>query len=49
MLFISERCKALVKLGRKYGVLLFAEDVYNMLDYAEDKDSLPRLLTYDNR
>jgi len=29
--------------------LLFAEDVYNMLDYAEDKDSHPRLLTYDNR
>ncbi|XP_060574846.1 2-aminoadipate transaminase-like [Ruditapes philippinarum] len=44
-----EKCKALVALGRKYDVLLFAEDVYNLLHYSGEPHPPPRLLSYDNR
>ncbi|XP_052809088.1 uncharacterized protein LOC128237530 isoform X2 [Mya arenaria] len=44
-----ERCRALVKLARKYGVMLFAEDVYNMLHYDDKPQCPPRLLQYDDR
>ncbi|WAQ93536.1 ARAT1-like protein, partial [Mya arenaria] len=43
-----ERCRALVKLARKYGVMLFAEDVYNMLHYDDKPQCPPRLLQYDD-
>uniref|UniRef100_K1QIP9 Aminotransferase class I/classII large domain-containing protein n=1 Tax=Magallana gigas TaxID=29159 RepID=K1QIP9_MAGGI len=44
-----EKCRRLVSLARKYDVLLFAEDVYNLLTYTEDGVPPPRLLAYDNK
>ncbi|KAL4222845.1 hypothetical protein ACF0H5_018885 [Mactra antiquata] len=43
------RCEALVALSRKYDVLLFAEDVYNMLHYSGAKYCPRRLLSFDRR
>ncbi|XP_033763028.1 uncharacterized protein YER152C-like [Pecten maximus] len=41
-----DKCKKLVDLARKYDVLLFTEDVYNLLHYEEGSPP-PRLLSYD--
>ena len=43
----SERCRKLVRLARKYDVLLFTEDVYNLLCY--EGKCPPRLLFYDDK
>jgi len=48
-IYTIERSRSLVKLARKYGVLLFAEDVYNMLHYDDATHCPPRLLAYDDR
>lgn len=42
-----ERCRKLVRLARKYDVLLFTEDVYNLLCY--EGICPPRLLFYDDK
>ncbi|XP_053373650.1 2-aminoadipate transaminase-like isoform X2 [Mercenaria mercenaria] len=44
-----DRCRALVSLGRKYDVMLFAEDVYNLLHYSGQPHPPPRLLSFDKR
>lgn len=44
-----EKCRRLVSLARKYDVLLFGEDVYNLLTYTEDGVPPLRLLAYDNK
>lgn len=44
-----EKCRRLVSLARKYDVLLFADDVYNLLTYTDDGVPPPRLLAYDNK
>lgn len=46
ILFSDEICKALIKLARKYEILIACDDVYNMLYYDDD---LPpkRLFEYD--
>ncbi|XP_060076791.1 uncharacterized protein LOC132556399 [Ylistrum balloti] len=41
-----EKCQKLIELARKYDVLLFTEDVYNLLHYEKDTPP-PRLLSYD--
>ncbi|OWF50460.1 uncharacterized protein YER152C-like [Mizuhopecten yessoensis] len=41
-----EKCNRLVELARKYDVLLFTEDVYNLLHF-EEGNPPPRLLSYD--
>lgn len=41
-----DRCKKLIELAREYDVLLFTEDVYNLLHYG-DGTPPPRLLSYD--
>ncbi|KAK3102686.1 hypothetical protein FSP39_013144 [Pinctada imbricata] len=43
----KDRCEKLIHLARQHDVLLFTEDVYNLLNYSENKHSPPRLLTYD--
>ncbi|XP_033762423.1 uncharacterized protein YER152C-like isoform X2 [Pecten maximus] len=42
----QEQCRALIDLARKYDVLLFTDDVYNMFPYGKGSYP-PRLLTYD--
>lgn len=42
-----ERCRKLIHLARKYDLLLFTEDVYNLLYYTENCP--PRLLFFDDR
>lgn len=44
-----EKCRRLVYLARKYDVLLFGEDVYDLLTYTEDGVPPLRLLAYDNK
>ncbi|XP_078311250.1 uncharacterized protein LOC111138475 [Crassostrea virginica] len=44
-----EKCRRLVTLARQYDVLLFGEDVYNLLTYPEGKTPPLRLLAYDNK
>jgi len=44
----ADRCQRLIKLARKYDVLLFCDDVYNVLHYDMETIAPPRLLTYDN-
>lgn len=48
----AERCKQLIKLLRKYNVLAFCDDVYNLLSYMGDKASVivpPRLFSFDKK
>jgi DNA-binding transcriptional MocR family regulator len=42
-----DHCKALVQLARKYKVLIFCDDVYNLLHFDPDTVAPPRLLSYD--
>ncbi|XP_071158911.1 uncharacterized HTH-type transcriptional regulator YjiR-like isoform X1 [Mytilus edulis] len=43
-----ERCRRLVHLARKYDMLLFTEDVYNLLSYTGTCPP-PRLMFYDDK
>lgn len=46
------RCKQLIKLLRKYNVLAFCDDVYNLLSYDGEKPPFkvpPRLFSFDNK
>ncbi|KAH3718541.1 uncharacterized protein LOC127856015 [Dreissena polymorpha] len=43
-----ERCRTLIRLARKHDVLLFTEDIYNMLHYDDSPVCPPRLMSYDN-
>ena len=48
----ATRCKQLVKLLRKYNVLAFCDDVYNLLSYMGDKPPFkvpPRLFSFDEK
>ncbi|XP_013105185.2 uncharacterized protein LOC106085466 [Stomoxys calcitrans] len=48
ILFSSDTCKGLVKLARKYDILITCDDVYNILYYNDTK--VPkRLFDYDNK
>jgi hypothetical protein len=44
----SERCRTLVALARKYNLLLFSEDVYNLLYYSGNHPP-KRCFFYDNK
>lgn len=48
ILFSPEVCEGLVKLARKYDILITCDDVYNILYYKDEK-APKRLLVYDNR
>ncbi len=47
LLFVTERCKRIVQLARKYNLLVVTDDVYNML-YFGDKPP-HRLFQFDNK
>ncbi|KAH3718241.1 hypothetical protein DPMN_061041 [Dreissena polymorpha] len=44
-----ERFKTLIRLARKHDVLLFTEDIYNILHYDNSPVCPPRLMLYDDR
>ncbi|XP_062578339.1 uncharacterized protein LOC134240259 [Saccostrea cucullata] len=44
-----EKCWRLISLARQYDMLLFAEDVYNLLTYTNDGVPPLRLFSYDNK
>ncbi|XP_062578341.1 uncharacterized protein LOC134240262 [Saccostrea cucullata] len=44
-----EKCRRLVSLARQYDMLLFGEDVYNLLTYTNDGVPPPRLFSYDKK
>lgn len=44
----TARCKKLVELARKYNVLIFSDDVYNLLHYDVHTQPPSRLLAYDH-
>ncbi|KAK2188470.1 hypothetical protein NP493_131g02014 [Ridgeia piscesae] len=47
---VPERSRQLIELARKFNVLLFADDVYNLLHYDDTcSHAPPRLLAYDNK
>ncbi|XP_056004712.1 uncharacterized protein LOC125657963 isoform X2 [Ostrea edulis] len=43
-----EKCRRLVSLARQYDMLMFCDDVYNLLTYTDNGVPPPRLLSYDN-
>jgi len=43
------RCEQLIDLARKYNVLVFSDDVYNLLHYDVTTQPPPRLLTFDKQ
>lgn len=51
--YTAEKCRKLVKLARKYNLLLIADDVYNVLSYELERDDVfkpapQRLFAYDD-
>uniref|UniRef100_A0AC35FS41 Aminotransferase class I/classII domain-containing protein n=1 Tax=Panagrolaimus sp. PS1159 TaxID=55785 RepID=A0AC35FS41_9BILA len=42
----SEKCEKIIKLARKYSILVFCDDVYNILHYNDKVNR--RLFAYDN-
>ncbi|XP_013109699.1 uncharacterized protein LOC106088633 [Stomoxys calcitrans] len=48
VLFSPTTCKGLIKLARKYDILITCDDVYNILNY-NDENCTKRLLSYDNK
>ncbi|XP_048744899.1 uncharacterized protein LOC125657963 isoform X1 [Ostrea edulis] len=44
-----EKCRRLVSLARQYDMLMFCDDVYNLLTYTDNGVPPPRLLSYDNK
>ena len=48
----EERCKKLIKLLRRYNMLAFCDDVYNLLSFIGDKPPFstpPRLFSFDDK
>lgn len=43
-----ERCERLIKVARKFDILIFCDDVYNLLHFDAGSRAPPRLLTYDH-
>ncbi|KAH8378787.1 hypothetical protein KR009_001366 [Drosophila setifemur] len=48
ILFSPEVCRGIVKLARKYDILVVCDDVYTILHY-EEPPTLSRLISYDDR
>ncbi len=46
--FVSERCKKVLETARKYNILVFCDDVYNLLHYRPGR-APKRLIAYDRR
>jgi len=44
--YSEERCKAVIKLARKYNLLVVVDDVYNIFQFNENK--VKRMVTFDN-
>ncbi|XP_048744896.2 uncharacterized protein LOC125657961 [Ostrea edulis] len=44
-----EKCRRLVSLARQYDMLMFCDDVYNLLTYTDNGVPPLRLLSYDNK
>lgn len=44
-----EQCKKMINLMRKYNVLAFCDDVYNLLSYTGDKPPPQRLYAFDDK
>lgn len=49
VVFSPERSKKVIQLARKYDVLVFCDDVYNLLHYGEGSQSPKRLYAYDDK
>lgn len=45
--FSDNVCKSLVKLARKYDILIACDDVYNVLNYKDPSNPAKRLYSYD--
>ena len=48
---LSDRCRRVVEIARKYNLLVVCDDVYNLLSFSQDKESAvrrKRLFAYDD-
>lgn len=49
MCFPAEKNRQLIEIARKHDVLLFCDDVYNLLHFNPDTNAQPRLVSYDKK